>query len=69
MQDAFNPASLYPTCDSIEEVISETLMRLPLITENQLTSVIQLTYNTTLNMIDKEMLIDKRANNERRFNH
>ena len=69
MQDAFNPASLYPTCDSIEEVISETMMRLPLITENQLTSVIQLTYNTTLNMIDKELLIDKRANNERRFNH
>jgi hypothetical protein len=69
MQDAFHPASLYPTCDSIEEVISETMMRLPLITENQLTSVIQLTYNTTLNMIDKELLIDKRANNERRFNH
>ena len=69
MQDAFNPASLYPTCDSIEEVISETMMRLPLITENQLTSVIQLTYNTTLNMINKELLIDKRANNERRFNH
>jgi hypothetical protein len=69
MQDAFNPASLYPTCDSIEEVISETLMRLPLITENQLTSVIQLTYNTTLNMIDKKLLIEKRANNERRFNH
>ena len=69
MKDAFNPASLYPTCDSIEEVISETMMRLPLITENQLTSVIQLTYNTTLNMINKELLIDKRANNERRFNH
>ena len=69
MPDAFYPASLYPTCDSIEEVISETMMRLPLITENQLTSVIQLTYNTTLNMIDKELLIDKRANNERRFNH
>jgi len=69
MQDAFYPASLYPTCDSIEEVISQTMARLPLITENQLTSVIQLTYNTTLNMIDKELLIDKRVNNERRPNN
>ena len=69
MLDTLNPASLYPTCDSIEEVISETMTRLPLITENQLTSVIQLTYNTTLNMIDKELLSEKRVNNERRFNH
>lgn len=69
MLEALNPASLYPTCDSIEEVISETMTRLPLITENQLTSVIQLTYNTTLNMINKDLLIDKRVNNERRFNN
>ena len=50
MKDAFKKASLYPACESLDEVIADAKTRLPLISENQLVSIIQLTYNTTINL-------------------
>ena len=50
MKDALIPASLYPACESLDEVIADAKTRLPVITENQLISIITLTYKTTLNL-------------------
>ena len=50
MKDDPKPASLYPSFDTLDDVVSEAKTRLPISTENQLITVIQMTYNTAINI-------------------
>ena len=44
--------SLFPTRDSLQEVMDEGLAALPIINPNQLIALLQLHHNTLLNLMD-----------------
>jgi hypothetical protein len=46
--------SLFPTCGSLDEVVSLGLSQLPIITPNQLTVLLLTYHNTMLNQLNQE---------------
>jgi hypothetical protein len=56
MVDPLRPEvqSVFPTCDSLEDVVNLGVSRLPITTQNDLVVLLLTYHNTLLNQLEKE---------------